>query len=432
MRKFSTVSVVGLGYIGLPTAAVIASRGVKVIGVDVNARAVSAINEGRAHFFEPELDALVAGAVRSGNLRAVTAPEPAEAFIIAVPTPVAEDMAPDLSYVEAAARSIAPVLRPGDLVILESTSPVGTIEHVSALMAEARPDLRFPGQHGARQHGDAADVLMAYCPERILPGRMITELVENDRIIGGLSEAATDAAAALYGVFVRGELLRADGRTAEMVKLVENASRDVSIAFANELSKVCDKFGLDVWRVIALANRHPRVNILNPGPGVGGHCIAVDPWFIVHAAGDLAPLMRTAREVNDSKPAYVAAQVAARVRPGERIACLGLAYKADTDDLRESPAIDVVEHLAANGLGPLLAVEPNVETLPAKLSALGVEKVDLETALAQADLLLLLVDHREFRELDRDLLAGRRIHDTRGAWRDVPAASARSGPRAVA
>lgn len=427
MRKFSTVSVVGLGYIGLPTAAVIASRGVTVIGVDVNAAAVSAINEGHAHFFEPELDALVAGAVRGGHLRAVTAPEPAEAFIIAVPTPVSEDMAPDLAYVEAAARSIAPVLRAGDLVILESTSPVGTIEHVSALMAEARPDLRFP-----HQHGDAADVLMAYCPERILPGRMITELVENDRIIGGLSEAATDAAAALYGVFVRGELLRADGRTAEMVKLVENASRDVSIAFANELSKVCDKFGLDVWRVIELANRHPRVNILKPGPGVGGHCIAVDPWFIVHAADGLAPLMRTAREVNDSKPAYVAEQVAGLARPGERIACLGLAYKADTDDLRESPAIEVVEHLAAKGLGPLLAVEPNVAALPARLSALGVEKADLETALAQADLLLLLVDHREFRDLDRAALAGRRLHDTRGVWRDVSAAGVRPGPRAVA
>jgi len=437
MRKFNTVSVVGLGYIGLPTAAVIASRGVSVIGVDVNAAAVTAINEGHAHFFEPELDALVAGAVRSGHLRAVTTPEPAEAFIIAVPTPVSEDMEPDLSYVEAAARSIAPVLRAGDLVILESTSPVGTIEHVSALMAEARPDLRFPHRHGPGPLGstplrDAADVLMAYCPERILPGRMITELVENDRIIGGLSQAATDAAAALYGVFVRGELLRADGRTAEMVKLVENASRDVSIAFANELSKVCDKFGLDVWRVIELANRHPRVNILNPGPGVGGHCIAVDPWFIVHAADGLAPLMRTAREVNDSKPAYVAEQVAGLVRPGERIACLGLAYKADTDDLRESPAIEVVEHLAAKGLGPLLAVEPNVAALPERLSALGVEKADLETALAQADLLLLLVDHREFRDLDRAALSGRRLHDTRGVWRDVPAAAARSAPRAVA
>ncbi len=414
MRKFKTISVVGLGYIGLPTAAMIASRGVAVIGVDVNTRAVAKINEGQAHFFEPELDALVASAVRAGHLRAVTAPEPAEAFIIAVPTPVAEDLAPDLSYVEAAARSIAPVLRAGDLVILESTSPVGTIEHLSALMAEVRPDLRFP-----HRHGEAANVLMAYCPERILPGRMITELVENDRILGGLSQAATNAAAALYGVFVRGELLRADGRTAEMVKLVENASRDVSIAFANELSKVCDKFGLDVWQVIALANRHPRVNILNPGPGVGGHCIAVDTWFIVHAAGDLAPLMRTAREVNDSKPAYVAAQVAKKVRPGEGIACLGLAYKADTDDLRESPAIEVVEHLARAGLGPLLAVEPNVKALPERLTRLGVAHVDLETALDQADLLLLLVDHREFREIDPALLAKRRLHDTRGAWRGL-------------
>ncbi len=411
-RKFKTVCVVGLGYIGLPTAAVMASRGIEVIGVDVDRGAVAAINSGKAHFFEPDLDALVKGAVAAGRLRATACPEPAEAFLIAVPTPVTEESAPDLRHVEAATSAIAPVLRKGNLIILESTSPVGTLETLSQQLAIARPDLSFP--HG---RGGEADVLMAYCPERVMPGRMMTELVENDRVVGGLSQASVEAAAALYASFVRGEILRTDARSAEMVKLAENAFRDINIAFANELSIICDRFGIEVHDVIRLANHHPRVNILSPGPGVGGHCIAVDPWFIIHAAQDLAPLMRTARAVNDGKPAYVAARIARLARPGDTIACLGLAYKADTDDLRESPAIEVVSRLADAGLGPLLAVEPNVAALPERLAARGVEQAAIEPALARADVVLLLVAHREFRELDVRLLAGKRVHDACGAWR---------------
>lgn len=409
-RKFNKVSVIGLGYIGLPTATVLANRGVEVVGVDINTKAVAEINEGRAHFHEPDLDAMLESVVKAGRLRAVTTPEPAEAFLIAVPTPVSEDATPDLRYVEAAAASIAPVLKAGDLVILESTSPVGTVELLSHQLGMARPDLKFP--HG---FGEDADILMAYCPERILPGRMMTELVENDRIIGGLNEASVNVAMALYRTFVRGQLVPTGGRTAEMVKLVENAFRDVNIAFANELSKICDHLQIDVWEVIALANHHPRVNILNPGPGVGGHCIAVDPWFIVHSAKGLAPLIKTAREVNDSKPMYVVGQVAALANPGSKIACLGLAYKANTDDLRESPAIDVVEELALAGYD-LLAVEPNVTELPLSLQNKGVQQVDLEAALEQADVVVLLVDHREFKELEAGRLEGKRVYDTRGAW----------------
>lgn len=411
MKQFSTVSVIGLGYIGLPTAAVLASRDVSVIGVDINERIVTALNEGRAHFHEPDLDGLVTHAVRNGRLRAVTQPAPADAFLIAVPTPVLDDHAPDLRYVDAAAAALAPVLKRGDLVILESTSPVGTTQRMAGQLAKARPDLRFP-----QDAGEEADVLVAYCPERILPGRMITELVDNDRIIGGLSTASTEAAVAFYGLFVQGELLRTNAAAAEMTKLVENAFRDVNIAFANELSKVSDRLGVDVWEVIKLANHHPRVNILSPGPGVGGHCIAVDPWFLVHAAPDLAPLMRTAREVNDSKPAYVLDRLEQIAQPGDRIACLGLAYKADTDDLRESPAVEVVEGLIARGYDKLSVVEPNIAALPERLAGKGLAFTDLAGALAQADVLLLLVDHREFRQLTPADLAGKRTFDTRGVW----------------
>lgn len=406
-----TVSIIGLGYIGLPTAAVLASRGVSVIGVDINASAVQAINEGRAHFFEPELDSLVTAAVTGGRLRAVTRPEAAEAFIIAVPTPVSEGHTPDLTYVDAAARSIAPVLRRGNLVVLESTSPVGTTERLSRLLAEQRPDLRFP--HSA---GDKADIRLAYCPERILPGRMITELVENDRIIGGLSPACTASAEALYHVFVKGALVRTSARCAEMVKLTENAFRDVNIAFANELSKVCDRLGIDVWETIALANHHPRVNILKPGPGVGGHCIAVDPWFIIHSAPDLTPLMRSAREVNDSKPDYVTEQVLERMPQRATVACFGLSYKADTDDLRESPAVDVVDRLASHVDHEILVVEPNIDRLPERLLGRGIRLCSIDEALAQADMAVLLVDHAAFREIDHARLADLILYDTRGVW----------------
>lgn len=415
-RLFESVSVIGLGYIGLPTAAVMASRGLKVIGVDINSRAVTAINSGRAHFFEPELDALVKKTVDEGLLLAVTQPEPAEAFIIAVPTPVGKDHAPDLSYVEAAATSIAPVLRRGNLIVLESTSPVGTTKMLSHKLARLRPDLTFACE-GEEEH----DILIAYCPERIIPGHMITELLENDRIIGGLSESSTALATKLYQTFVKGQLVPTSSQVAEMVKLTENAFRDVNIAFANEVSKLCDHFGIDAWEVVKLANHHPRVNILQPGPGVGGHCIAVDPWFIIHAATELTPLMQAARQVNDSKPRYVVERVLKMTRPVDTIACLGLAYKADTDDLRESPALQVVEDLAARHPGRILAVEPNLQSLPKGLEEKGVEAAALDAAVSSADIVLLLVDHRQFKALEPLHLEGKRIYDTRGIWPDYRA-----------
>ncbi len=411
MSIYETVSVIGLGYIGLPTAAVLASRGARVIGVDVNAETVRLVNEGRAHFFEPDLDEMVKNVVHAGRLRAVVTPEPADAFIIAVPTPVSKDNAPDLSYVRAAAASLASVLKKGDLVVLESTSPIGTIEMLSELLAARRPDLSFP-----HQAGEHADIRLAYCPERIIPGKMLAELVENDRIIGGLTEASTEAARALYAIFAEGALVPTTGRAAEMVKLTENAFRDVNIAFANELHKICDRFGIDAWEVIALANHHPRVNILNPGPGVGGHCIAVDPWFIVHAAPDLSPLMRAARGVNDGKPDFVIEAVGALARRGEAIACLGLAYKADTDDLRESPAVEIVGKLADAGYGPILAVEPNIEAAPKALEERGVTLSTLKEAVNLADVVVLLVDHTAFKEIDLSILNGKRVYDSRGIW----------------
>ncbi|HLS68430.1 MAG TPA: UDP-N-acetyl-D-mannosamine dehydrogenase [Kiloniellales bacterium] len=410
-RAFESISVIGMGYIGLPTAAVMASRGLPVIGVDVNPRAVNAINSGRAHFFEPELDALVKKAVDEGLLRAATQPEAAEAFIIAVPTPVAEDHAPDLRHVEAAAISIAPVLRRGNLIVLESTSPVGTTRRLSETLAALRPDLTF-----AREGVEESDVFLAYCPERIIPGHMITELLENDRIIGGLSSGSTARAISLYRAFVRGRLVATSSRVAEMVKLTENAFRDVNIAFANELSKLCDSLEIDAWDVVELANHHPRVNVLQPGPGVGGHCIAVDPWFIIHGAAELTPLMQAARKVNDSKPHYVVERLLTMVQAKDTIACLGLTYKADTDDLRKSPALQVVEELAARHPGPILAVEPNLQALPESLQKGGVEAATLERALGSADAILLLVDHRQFKVIEPACLQGKRIYDTRGIW----------------
>ncbi|WP_374765295.1 UDP-N-acetyl-D-mannosamine dehydrogenase [Yunchengibacter salinarum] len=410
-NKFRKVSVIGLGYIGLPTAAIIASKGIEVVGVDVNQNVVDQLNEGQAHIFEPDLDGLVNSTVKNGYLRAIAEPEASDAFLIAVPTPLSEGNAPDLSYVDAAADSIAPVLKSGDLIILESTSPVGTIERLTQNLAGVRPDLVFPIS-GCEE----ADVLMAYCPERIIPGKMITELVENDRIIGGMSQSSREAAMELYATFVRGNLVPTTGRVAEMVKLAENAYRDVNIAFANELSKICEYLEVDVWDVIELANHHPRVDILKPGPGVGGHCIAVDPWFIIDAAKDRSLLMRAARQVNDTKPDYVVEQVKRLAQPGEAIACLGLAYKPDTDDLRESPAITVVEKMDAAGLGPLHVVEPNIHAMPDVLNGKGLIYQNLESALEQADVVVLLVDHRQFKEIDVSCFGDKRVYDTRGIW----------------
>lgn len=386
------VCVLGLGYIGLPLAATLATRGVDLIGVDIDEGVVAAIEAGRSHFAEPDLDMLVQAAIKTGRLTATTRPQPADAYVIAVPTPLRSDCAADLSAVEAACRSLAPVLTKGALVVVESTCPIGTTEQVCRWLGEERPDLAAPSQDAP------GDYAVAYCPERILPGRMLFELIENDRVIGGVTPDCARRAEALYRLFVRGALVRTSARVAEAVKLAENAYRDVNIAFANELAALSERVGIDVWEVIGLANRHPRVDILRPGPGVGGHCIAIDPWFLIAAAPEAAPLMTAARNVNDARPGTVVARALARVADvaAPRIACLGLAYKANVDDTRESPAVEIVSRLAEAGC-TVRAVDPHVRRLPAKLSdAPGVRLVDLDTALDGCDLVLLLVGHDAF------------------------------------
>lgn len=408
---FNKVSVIGLGYIGLPTAAVIASRGIEVIGVDVNQHTVDTVNAGKIHIVEPDLDIVVRSVVTTGKLRATTTPEAAEAFIIAVPTPLKNNHEPDLSYIESAAKTIAPVLEKGNLIILESTSPVGATEKLADWLKLARPDLSFP-----QDKGEHANIKIAHCPERVLPGYVLQELVVNDRVIGGLSKTCSEKAVELYQTFVRGECIITNARTAEMAKLTENSFRDVNIAFANELSIICDKLNINVWELIELANRHPRVNILKPGPGVGGHCIAVDPWFIVNSAPEEAKLIRQAREVNDSKPSYVINQTkqAADQFKQPVIACLGLAFKADIDDLRESPALQIVKELAANQIGQIIAVEPNTQDLPEQLVELGVVSKSLENGLENSNVVVILVDHREFKNLPKTSLNTKVVVDTRG------------------
>ena len=415
------VSVIGLGYIGLPTAAVLGSRKVEVVGVDVSQHAVDTINRGEIHFVEPELNILVRAAVQTGHLRATQKPEKADAFMVAVPTPFKGDHEPDLTYIEAAAKAIAPVLEKSNLVILESTSPVGTTEKMMAWMQSVRPDLSFPIFGG---DGRIADISVAHCPERVLPGHVVHELVENDRIIGGVTTACAQLVRELYKIFVKADCLITDCRTAELSKLVENSFRDVNIAFANELSLICDKLKINVWEMIKLANRHPRVNILQPGPGVGGHCIAVDPWFIVDSTPNEAKLIRTARLVNDSKPNFVlekinqAVETIGKEKSELYIACLGLAFKPDIDDLRESPALAIAQQVGLMGFGAHYLVEPNITKLPDGFDRQGAQLVDLEVALAEADVVLLLVDHASFREIDLGLLSGKQVVDTRGIWSD--------------
>lgn len=403
-HTFKKISVIGLGYIGLPTAAVFASRKVQVLGVDVNYRVVEAMNRGETHIIEPDLDIVVRAAVSEGYLRATTKPEPADAFLICVPTPFRGDNHdPDLSHVEAAARAVAPVLAVGNLVILESTSPVGATEQMANWLSKARPDLTFP-----QTHGSDSDVRIAHCPERVLPGKIMQELISNDRIIGGMSSACSAQATALYQIFVRGECIATDMRSAEMAKLTENSFRDVNIAFANELSLICDRLGMEVLEVIRLANRHPRVSILEPGPGVGGHCIAVDPWFIVASAPKESRLIRTAREVNDHKPYWVLAKIDHAIssylarHPGKTrkevtVVCYGLTFKPDIDDFRESPALGITHKLATQHPGPVLAVEPNIETLPTDSECISL--VSLAEAQNRADVHVYLVRHKLFREL---------------------------------
>lgn len=419
--SFETISVIGLGYIGLPTAAAFASRKKSVIGVDVNQHAVDTINKGQIHIVEPDLDKVVKQAVEEGHLKAYTTPQPADAYLIAVPTPFKGEHEPDLAYVEAAARSIAPVLKKGDLIILESTSPVGSTEKMAEWLAEARPDLTFP-----HQQGEDAEIDIAYCPERVLPGQVMIELIRNDRVVGGMNRKSSERASELYKIFLEGECVITNARTAEMCKLTENSFRDVNIAFANELSLICAEQDINVWELISLANRHPRVNILQPGPGVGGHCIAVDPWFIVSQNPKQSRLIHTARLVNDGKPVWVIDQVKAAVadcltETGKRaneikIACFGLAFKPNIDDLRESPAMNITQQVANWHSGTTFAVEPNIHELPTKLKGIT-ELVPTEQALKEADIVLMLVDHQEFKAIPGSKITQKWIVDTKGVWR---------------
>lgn len=418
--SFETISVVGLGYIGLPTAAMFASRKIKVIGVDVNQHAVDTINRGEIHIVEPDLDMLVSAAVQQGYLKAVTQPEPADAFLIAVPTPFktckeGEVPEPDLCYIQAASEAIAPVLKKGNLVILESTSPVGATEKMAAWLAQYRKDLTFP-----QQVGEATDVNIAHCPERVLPGKVVTELVQNDRVIGGMTKRCSERSVELYKTFVMGECVVTNARTAEMAKLTENSSRDVQIAFANELSIICDELDINVWELISLANRHPRVDILQPGPGVGGHCIAVDPWFIVSNTPEKARLIHTARNVNDGKPGWVVDKVKVAVadflnaNPTKTandvtIACYGLAFKPDIDDLRESPALDIAKTIASEHVGEVLVIEPNVDSIDFE----NMRLVTIDESLTKTDIHVMLVDHRQFKKIK---LNDSYVVDTKGIW----------------
>lgn len=408
------VTVIGLGYIGLPTATLIASSGRKVTGVDINPAVVATINSGCIHIEEVDLEGALRGVVNRGTLRASVDPVPGDVFMIAVPTPIDAEFRPDISYVLEATKSIAPHLKPGNLLLLESTAPVGTTEQMCAVIAELRPDLAVPGICSG-----TPDIHVAYCPERVLPGRILIELVENDRCIGGITPECAARAQAFYQSFVKGACITTTARTAEMVKLVENSYRDVNIAFANELSLIAAGLDIDVWDVIGLANRHPRVNILQPGPGVGGHCIAVDPWFLVDSDPRNARIIRTAREVNLAKTDKVIADCAALVEanPGASVACLGLAFKPNIDDFRESPALDVALHLAQAFGDRIKLVEPYAKDLPCSFKGTGAALMDLNEALATCDILVLLVDHTVFKQVPRHRLDGKTVYDTRGIWR---------------
>ena len=397
--SFSKVTIMGLGYIGLPTAALIASKGIKVHGVDINKKVVDTINEGKIHIVEPDLDGLVHEVVKNGFLRASTFPAKADVFLIAVPTPFKEGYIPDISYVESAIKMILPYLEEGNLIIIESTSPVGTTERMYELIVQERPELK-------------GKIYMAYCPERVLPGKILYELQFNDRVIGGINPQSSQKAKEFYSLFVKGELHETDSKTAEMCKLVENAYRDVNIAFANELSLICDKAGINVWELIKLANKHPRVNILQPGVGVGGHCIAVDPWFLITQYPEESKLMKTARKVNLYKTNWVINKIKEKAKEFEKetgrkpkIACLGLTYKPDIDDLRESPALSIVRRLISEGY-KILPVEPYTKNVE------GLEIFQLNLALKEADIVVLLVAHKGFKNIK---VKGKQLLDFCGA-----------------
>ena len=414
MSERAKVGVIGLGYIGLPTAVMLATHGMDVHGVDVRQDAIELISKGRAHIHEPGLNELLEKCVKSGHLRASLKPVPCDAFILAVPTPFKGDHLPDMSHVEAAAASIAPVLRSGNLVILESTSPVGATDALARQLAKARPDLRFPID-GTLAH----DVHVVHCPERVLPGQIFQELVDNSRVVGGIFPCCAERAVELYKVFVRGDFLTTNARSAELVKLSENAFRDVNIAFANELSIIADRLDIDVQELIRLANLHPRVNILNPGAGVGGHCLAVDPWFIVSSAPEQAKLIHTARLINDAKPKWVVEKIMQAMQTVREpcVACLGLSYKPDVDDLRESPAIAVIENLLAAGVQPILVHDPYIQTLPPEIQKSAVKMSELEALLQKANILVLLTNHQQYHRLNALDFAGKIIIDPSGAFR---------------
>jgi UDP-N-acetyl-D-mannosaminuronic acid dehydrogenase len=414
--EFENVTILGLGYIGLPTAAIIASRGIRVTGVDINEEVVKTVASGTIHIAEPDLDGLVQKVVSSGWLAVTTEIKPADVFIIAVPTPIDRNNSADMHSVMAAADSVTQVLAPGNLVILESTSPIGTTERIAKRITEKRPDLFIgPGEEGQ------AGISLAYCPERVLPGRILNELANNDRCIGGVTPSCARRAQRFYKSFVRGACIATTARAAEMVKLTENAFRDTNVAFANELSLICARFDINVWEVIDLANRHPRVNILRPGPGVGGHCVAVDPWFLVESAPDLARLVRTSREINDGKTHWTIERAISLIsdHPYAKIACFGLAFKANVDDLRESPALEVALQLAHKYGSRVKIVEPNIKELPSEFSESSAELTDLDEAIRTCEIAIILVDHDQFKTVP---LAERRhmaVLDTRGVWQDM-------------
>lgn len=414
-RAFERVCVVGLGYIGLPTAAFIASKGIHVYGVDVNPNYVEAINRGDVPFVEPGFEDLLRKVVNDGLLTAGSEQVEADAYIVCVPTPFKEHHEVDTKFIMVAAEAMAPHLRYGALVVLESTSPPGTTELLGKKLIELRPDLSL-------DEGADNAIYLAHCPETVLPGKIMEEMENNDRVIGGLNPIATQAAVDLYRTFVTAEIVTTNAATAEMAKLTENSFRDVNIAFANELSLICDRLGIDVWELIEIANHHPRVNILQPGPGVGGHCIAVDPWFIVSSAPKESRLIKTAREVNDHKPDFVLEKVhqLTKHQSAPTIAALGIAFKNDIDDLRESPSLDIVRELATqNPDFKIKVVEPNISELPDSLSSKeNVSLVDLSSAIKDSDIVLLLVNHKQFSKLDGKTLQGKTVFDTKGILRD--------------
>lgn len=412
MKEKINLCVIGLGYIGLPTATIFALHGAQVTGVDVSSRVLGAIRQGKSHFIEPELDAVLAQVVANESLAVNEVPVAAEVFIIAVPTPFKDQFQPDLSYVEAATASLASVLKKGDLIILESTSPVGTTQKIADQLSTLRPDLSFPAEGVLYP-----DVHVCYCPERVLPGRILYELVQNDRVIGGLTSSCTEKACTVYQLFVKGQCLKTDAKTAEMAKLTENAFRDVNIAFANELSMVCDELNINTWELIKLANHHPRVNILQPGPGVGGHCIAVDPWFII-SASKKARLLKTAREVNNDKPEFVLKKIEEAVGKLKhaKITCFGLSYKKDIDDLRESPAVEIVKKLCEKEVA-VNVFEPHIQRLPDALSSYSYLTLipHLDEAMS-SDVLVFLVDHTMFKELKSVTMVNKIVIDVCGLF----------------